>query len=82
MGWCEEHLESGCVFGHDETLRERYCPERTGEKCTLVHVMLTVHRMPVEIRRRVIAALYPAYGIERNEAALAGRKTPRAPRER
>ena len=64
MGWCEEHLESGCIFGHDETLVELHCPRWSGGECTLVHIMLTIHRMPTEVRRRVIAALYPAYGIE------------------
>jgi len=63
MGWCREHLEHGCVFGEDEGLRAAHCPEVLGVECTLVQVMLSVHKMPSEIRRRLIAALYPAYGI-------------------
>jgi len=63
MGWCQEHLGQGCVFGEDEQLRVSHCPEAMGVECTLVQVMLTVHKMPGEIRRKLIAALYPAYGI-------------------
>jgi hypothetical protein len=63
MGWCREHLEHGCVFGEDEGLRAAQCPEVMGVECTLVQVMLSVHKMPSEIRRKLIAALYPAYGI-------------------
>jgi hypothetical protein len=63
MGWCREHLEHGCVFGEDEGLHAAQCPEVMGVECTLVEVMLSVHKMPSEIRRKLIAALYPAYGI-------------------
>lgn len=67
MGWCREHLESGCIFGEDEELRKAHCPEVLAAECTLVHVMLAVHRMPGAIRRKLIAALYPAYGIAGEE---------------
>jgi len=63
MGWCSEHLENGCVFGYDPELEAKHCPEKSGQECTLVHIMLVVHNMPPEVRRRLIAALYPAYGI-------------------
>jgi hypothetical protein len=59
MGWCRTHLEQGCIFKEDEGLR----PEVLGAECTLVQVMLSVHKMPGDIRRKLIAALYPAYGI-------------------
>lgn len=63
MGWCREHLEQGCIFNEDESLRVSHCPEVLGVECSLVQVMLTVHKMPGDIRRKLIAALYPAYGI-------------------
>jgi hypothetical protein len=63
MGWCREHLQNRCVFGEDELLRAEHCPEVLEVECTLVQVMLTVHKMPGDIRRKLIAALYPAYGI-------------------
>ena len=72
MGWCRSHLEQGCIFKQDESLRVAHCPEVLGVECTLVQVMLSVHKMPSEIRRELIAALYPAYGIatETPSAAL------------
>ena len=59
-GWCREHLDD-CIFGSDAELRAEHCPEELGSRCTLVHVMLAVHHRPIEVRRRLIAALYPAY---------------------
>lgn len=72
MGWCREHLQHGCIFGEDDDLRVAHCPEVLGVDCTLVQVMLTVHKMPGELRRKLIAALYPVYGIaaEGRPAAL------------
>jgi len=72
MGWCQAHLEQGCIFSEDEKLRVVHCPEVLGVECTLVQVMLSVHKMPGDIRRKLIAALYPAYGIaaEAQPAAL------------
>ena len=63
MGWCRTHLEQGCIFKEDEGLRAAHCPEVLGVECTLVQVMLSVHKMPGDLRRKLIAALYPAYGI-------------------
>jgi hypothetical protein len=63
VGWCEEHLQAGCLFGEEAALRDRHCPERSGGTCTLVNIMLAVHEMPRDLRRRLITALYPAYGI-------------------
>lgn len=84
MGWCSEHLESGCVFGYDSELAEKHCPEKSGQECTLVHIMLVVHTMPPEVRRRLIAALYPAYGIAAEAGPGASRprakNSPRRPR--
>ncbi|MGD8377316.1 MAG: hypothetical protein PVF68_14390, partial [Acidobacteriota bacterium] len=73
----------------DPELAERHCPERSGQECTLVHIMLVVHNMPPEVRRRLIAALYPAYGIaaeaepetaRRPQAKASSRRQGRAPK--
>ena len=64
MGWCRTHLEQGCIFSEHNELRMKHCPEVMALECTLVQVMLSVHKMPGEIRRKLIAALYPAYGID------------------
>jgi hypothetical protein len=79
MGWCDEHLRSGCVFSYDESLLDEHCPQWAGDKCTLVHIMLTVHRLPAEVRRKVITALYPAYGIAPLKDAA---DRPRSPKPR
>jgi len=62
MSWCREHL-SECIFTGEGNLKKELCAEDSGKECTLVHVILAVHRRPPEVRRRLIAALYPAYGL-------------------
>jgi len=63
MGWCGEHLETACLFAGEETLRRATCPEERGEACTLVELMLALHTLDDDVRRRLIPSLYPPYPV-------------------